>query len=119
MAALPSPRGELSAALLDALGQPVQTFSPRPEPVTDDPLADDDLQLALYLCYELHYRGLPGVDDAWEWEPSLLAFRGSLEREFEAALRETVPQRARSVPAAEVDLALREISERACPPLSR
>jgi heme oxygenase-like protein len=119
MAALPSPRGELSAALLDGLGQPVHTFLPGPEPLTDDPLSDDDLQLALYLCYELHYRGLPGVDDAWEWEPSLLAFRGALEREFEAALRETVPQRTRSVAAGEIDLALREISERDCPPLSR
>ena len=48
------------------------------EPVAD-PLADDDLQLALYLCYELHYRGLDGVDDAWEWRPSLLAFRNQLE----------------------------------------
>ena len=23
----------------------------------EDPLADDDLQLALYCCFELHYRG--------------------------------------------------------------
>ena len=26
-------------------------------------------------CYELHYRGLPGVDERWEWAPSLLALR--------------------------------------------
>ena len=32
-------------------------------PIPADPLADEDLQLALYLCYELHYRGLPGVAD--------------------------------------------------------
>ena len=51
-----------------------------------DPLADEDLQLALYLCYELHYRGLPGVADEWEWEPSLLALRRDLEACFEAAL---------------------------------
>ena len=46
-------------------------------------------------CYELHYRGFPGVDDAWEWEPSLLALRGGLERQFEDALREAVPRPAR------------------------
>ena len=47
-----------------------------------DPLADDDLQLALYLCLELHYRSFPGVADDWEWDPSLLAIRQSLERPF-------------------------------------
>ena len=51
-----------------------------------DPLADEDLQLALYLCYELHYRGLDGVAEEWEWEPSLLALRARLEARFEAGL---------------------------------
>jgi heme oxygenase-like protein len=52
----------------------------------EDPLGDDDLQLALYLCFELHYRSFPGVDDAWEWNPGLLALRAALERPFLAAL---------------------------------
>jgi hypothetical protein len=47
----------------------------------------DDLQLALHLCYELHYRSLPGVDDALEWDPDLLRLRSSLERPFLDALR--------------------------------
>jgi hypothetical protein len=52
-------------------------------PVTGiDALADDDLHLALYLCYELHYRGLAGADAEWEWDPALLAFRAELERAF-------------------------------------
>jgi hypothetical protein len=51
-----------------------------------DPLADDDLQLALYLCFELYYRSFPGVDPAWEWDPGLLAIRAALERPFLAAL---------------------------------
>jgi hypothetical protein len=42
-------------------------------------LSDDDLHLALYLCYELHYRGLAGVDVGWEWDPALLSFRAQLE----------------------------------------
>ena len=56
----------------------------------DDPLSGNDTQLFLYLCYELHYRGLAGVDDAWEWEPSLLRWRRSVEGAFEGALRERV-----------------------------
>lgn len=55
-----------------------------------DPLADDDFQLALYLCYELHYRSFPGVDPAWEWSPTLLAARAALEAAFFGALDEAV-----------------------------
>jgi Iron-containing redox enzyme len=51
-----------------------------------DPLGDDDLQLALYLCFELHYRSFPGVDPAWEWSPELLAVRAVLEGAFLDAL---------------------------------
>jgi hypothetical protein len=61
-----------------------------PEPV-DDPLTGEDAPLALYVLYELHYRSFAGVDDGWEWEPSLLALRGRLEAAFEARLREEVP----------------------------
>jgi hypothetical protein len=52
----------------------------------EDPLADDDLQLALYICFELHYRSFPGVDPAWEWSPGLLAVRAQLEAAFLEAL---------------------------------
>jgi len=47
-----------------------------------DPLGHEDLQLALHLCYGLHYDGFDGVDDGWEWEPSLLALRAKLEQRF-------------------------------------
>jgi hypothetical protein len=76
-----------------------------------DPLSDEDLQLALYLCYELHYRGVPGADDAWEWEPSLLGLRRRLERQFEDALCEAVPHLPAEVAPEEMDLALRGIAE--------
>jgi Iron-containing redox enzyme len=85
---------------------------------SEDPLRDEDLQLALYLCYELHYRGLPGVDDDWEWEPSLLALRRSLEEAFERALLEAVPRVEDHVPADEIDLALRAVAEEDGPSLS-
>ncbi len=48
----------------------------------EDPLVGDDFHLALHLCFGLHYDGFDGVDDAWEWEPSLLALRGRLLNTF-------------------------------------
>jgi hypothetical protein len=49
-----------------------------------------DLQLALYSCYELHYRGFAGVNPRWEWNPSLLRVRGRLEELFLDAVRHDV-----------------------------
>jgi len=85
---LPAPRGPFSDTVIRTLhGErlPPATFAPL------DALGDDDLHLGLYLLYELHYRGLPGVSEELEWDPELLALRRSLERAFEAALRRTVP----------------------------
>ena len=111
MPILPEPRGEVSAFLLGELQGPVGRLAPAPVVRADDPLADEDLQLALYCCYELHYRGFDGVDDGWEWEPSLLALRGELEREFEAAVRAVTPEQPATLPAEESDSALRAIAE--------
>ncbi|WP_435792280.1 hypothetical protein [Actinacidiphila glaucinigra] len=44
-----------------------------------DPFGED-LQLALHVCYELHYRGFAGVHPGWEWDPGLLVLRGGGER---------------------------------------
>ena len=49
-----------------------------------------DLQLALCMCYELHYRGFAGVDPGWEWNSALLQLRAELERVFLAAVRRDV-----------------------------
>jgi hypothetical protein len=54
----------------------------------DDALRDEDLQLSLTVLYELHYRGVQGVDDRWEWNPYLLRLRAVLEQTFERALRD-------------------------------
>ncbi|WP_367318965.1 iron-containing redox enzyme family protein [Streptomyces sp. HUAS ZL42] len=84
---LPTPRGELSATVVSALrgGEP-----PPPLPHALDPYGED-VQLALYLLYELHYQGFEGVDDDLEWDPGLLAFRRPLEQRFLAALRSDAP----------------------------
>lgn len=82
-------RGPLSAFLIEHLQEPAHRLPEGPVPV-DDPLCGDDTQLFLYLCYELHYRGLPGVDEGWEWEPSLLGLRRSVEESFYDALVEEI-----------------------------
>lgn len=110
MLALPQPRGELSESLLAELTRPVHPLvSPRVA-TPADPLGDEDLQLALYCCYELHYRGLPGVADEWEWEPSLLALRRDMEAAFEAALAASVPRPPAPDAPEEMDLALRAVA---------
>jgi hypothetical protein len=89
-APLPEPWGKLSAAVLDAIGhhRPGERL-PRVSPGDADPYGED-LQLALYACYELHYRGFEGADPGWEWDARLLELRGVMEDVFEAALRTDV-----------------------------
>src|SRR3954471_1176215 len=87
MPLLPSPRGPLSEALIAALAGAPGTLPPLTVTAPSDPLADDDLHLALYVLYELHYRGFEGVDDRWEWDPGVLRVRQKLESCFEEALR--------------------------------
>ncbi|WP_370962411.1 iron-containing redox enzyme family protein [Amycolatopsis sp. cg9] len=90
-ATLPTARGPLSESVLGTLLRE----QPRADLgfdglVAADPLGDD-VQLALHLCYELHYQGLPGVSADWEWDPELLRLRGALEARFLTALRENTP----------------------------
>lgn len=109
---LPTARGPVTAALIAALAEDDHAALARiPEPEASDPLADEDLQLALYLCYELHYRGLPGVDDRWEWDPGLLGVRRGLEAVFEAALRDAVTAPAPPPDPADMDRALRAVAD--------
>jgi hypothetical protein len=121
---LPRARGPVSGILLEVLrcapGMPVELPLLDPSP---ELLSDDDVQLALYLCYELHYGELAGVDERWEWDPGLLAFRAVLERAFEASLYEVVPPPRSPTPAEVVGTALRALvaaqADRSIPSLSR
>ncbi|UXY30843.1 iron-containing redox enzyme family protein [Streptomyces sp. HUAS TT20] len=85
---LPEPRGPLSAAVTAALrgGDPASA----PSPAHCAPYGDD-LQLALYTLYELHYRSFEGVPDNLEWNSGLLNVRAALEDRFLNALRTDVP----------------------------
>ena len=83
---LPAPRGPVSARLISALAGPPGDITDPGRAVPDT----EDLVLALQVCYELHYRGYPGVADGWEWHPPLLAFRARLETVFDRELRALV-----------------------------
>jgi Iron-containing redox enzyme len=89
---LPAAHGPLSMAVRRSLTEP----APRDQltrigaSVRDSDPYGLDLQLALYMCYELHYRGFAGVDPSWEWNPGLLHLRGQLEHTFLAGVRRDV-----------------------------
>ncbi|MCZ2402985.1 iron-containing redox enzyme family protein [Paenarthrobacter sp. Z7-10] len=96
----PSARGPVSASLLDVLRGPAdqgyeQTHSLRKAATqgvaaTESLISDEDLQLALFCLYELHYGGLDGADERWEWNLGLLAVRQGIEARFEQELRAAV-----------------------------
>ena len=111
MRTVPAPRGPVSEALFGELARPPHPLPPIAVAPSADPVADDDLQLALYCCYELFYRGLPGVDERWEWEPSLLALRGELEAVFEDDVREAAGSGPPPPRPEDADRALRAIAD--------
>jgi hypothetical protein len=89
--ALPVARGPISAAVIDVLPAAPGTRALPDVQVDDaDPLGED-VQLALHVCYELHYRGFHDVDPEWEWAPALLAVRATLEKSFVGELAARVP----------------------------
>lgn len=89
---LPQAVGPLSATVLEILtsGRPGLHARPMDVPVSEADPYGLDLQLALYVCYELHYRGFAGVNPRWEWNPALLHVRGRLEESFLSAVRADV-----------------------------
>jgi hypothetical protein len=108
---LPPARGAVTELLFEVLqGEPDGCHPTPPGPAVDEPLSDEDLQLALYCCYELHYGGLPGVDERWEWNPWLIGLRGELERVFEAALVQDLGPAGAGAAPGDMDLALRKIA---------
>ncbi len=102
---LPPARGPLSETVLGLLGGTPRALPPVEEA---DPYGED-LHLALYLCYELHYRGFAGVDGALEWDPGLLRLRALLEDRFLTALR-TDATRVRGVDEAVGELLVEPVN---------
>jgi hypothetical protein len=84
---LPDGRGPLSDTALTLLRGGSAVL---PQDFDQQVLDDSDFQLALWCCYELHYRGFDGVADEREWDPRVLEFRALLEARFLSALRDAV-----------------------------
>ncbi|QEV21484.1 iron-containing redox enzyme family protein [Streptomyces alboniger] len=90
---LPACRGELSCGVVAALLRDEPIAALAQGVASADPYGED-LQLALYVLYELHYQGFRGVADEREWDPELLGLRHALEQRFLSALRADVPSGA-------------------------
>ncbi len=89
---LPRPRGPVSDAVVRALRSSgadadLAADARHAASSSDDVLLDDDVQLALWTLYELHYRGFEDADDRCEWDPCAIAARLAIEGPFEQALR--------------------------------
>ena len=83
---LPTSRGPLSQYVLSSLREP-EPASPAP-PLRQGPVAlDADCQIALWVLYELHYRGFDDEAGDHEWDPELLRLRRAVEDRFEQDLR--------------------------------
>jgi hypothetical protein len=111
---LPEARGPISEALF-AWWSDGRPLPDRPDPVPDA-RSDDDLHVALWACYELHYDGFDGVADDLEWDPATIGWRRHLEAAFEGDLRRE--HRPADLPARPVS-ALRALGQRRSPPLAR
>jgi hypothetical protein len=105
---LPQARGPVSATVLATLRGHGDTASISAAGTgSGDIVHDEDAQVALWVCYELSYRGFDDVDADWEWEPSLIRLRRSLETRLLTGLRHRTPTNSATpgrVPAALAEL---------------
>ena len=109
MRVLPTERGPLSSALLATL---IRTDLPPDlghleETLQEafgadaDILFNEDLQLTLFVLYELHYSGFDSIREDWEWHPPLLALRKRIEERFEQRLKDAVGEVPHPAPNAQ------------------
>lgn len=98
---LPSPRGPVSTELIPFLREGGGDLAAPEAGLAhgDAALGDEDLQLSLYITYELGYRGFDDVGADMEWDPAVLGLRASLEGSFLEALLDAVPMRGDLDPA--------------------
>ncbi|MBO0843835.1 MAG: iron-containing redox enzyme family protein [Nocardioides sp.] len=116
---LPGPCGPVSGRVVESLqgGRELRPVAIGNEPV----LVDRDVQMALWVLYELFYRGFEGVDAGREWDPELITLRGVIERRVERELRSATRGRLNQLLAREEavgDLILDLVEEDEGPSLS-
>ncbi|MCW2761749.1 MAG: hypothetical protein JWR85_1950 [Marmoricola sp.] len=93
---LPQERGPVSRHVIETLSRDDEHSEPLA--LGDGAvIGDEDVQLALWVIYELHYRGFEGVRDDREWDIGMLAQRRTIEGRFELELREATRGRLGSV----------------------
>ncbi len=95
---LPIERGPISRHVIQALTSGDDPAAP-PALGPGDVLVDEDVQLALWMIYELHYRGFDGVPPDREWDVGLLTLRLAIERRLEQELRDATRDLVLGVPA--------------------
>jgi hypothetical protein len=97
---LPTARGPLSEILLKTLASnelpaELNHFEDTVQEalsIDTDIFFNEDLQLTLFVLYELHYSGFDQLTDDWEWHPPLLALRNRIENRFEKRLRDALSE---------------------------
>jgi len=94
---LPHARGPISSHVIAALGAD-DVSAPAPALGAGGVIDDADVQLALWVIYELHYRGFDDVPDDREWDLGLIELRRVIERRFESELRATTRDLLADVP---------------------
>ncbi|MCU1509438.1 MAG: iron-containing redox enzyme family protein [Glaciihabitans sp.] len=128
----PEPRGPVSAHLLGMLSDPpsenvdsdlllLNAEVVAALTTSTDILTDEDLQLALFVLYSLHYGPATYVRGEWEWHPGLLRTRALIEEDFEPGLRSRVPLPGRlpTSGSAVAELLFEMTAETSGPSLSR
>jgi hypothetical protein len=114
-----TPRGPLSGRILELLASPnpVREFRPVLHLVqgaideAESVSRDEDIQLTLFLLYDLHYGSLGEMSDEWEWQPGLIDARIRIEHELERELRTAITPPALPRPtAADVARALTNLT---------
>jgi len=115
---LPAERGPLSRTLFEALRGGSDLPGPAAVRPAEDLLADEDVQISLYACQQLHYGGFDDVDDRYEWDPRVIGLRRRIEDDLEQAVRDRVKV-PDATDAAEVPRILAELlDDPDSPPLS-
>src|SRR3954452_8070331 len=89
---LPRPRGPMSGRVLHRLASGAPLDIAAGVGVSEDVLGDD-AQLTLWTLQQLHYRGFDDVDEAREWDPTVVRLRVRLEDHMLALLRTLTTER--------------------------
>ncbi len=101
---LPQPCGPVSRRVVESLSETTVTGSTLA--LGDGSvLTDRDVQLALWVLYELSYRGFDRVNPRREWDVDLIALRIRIEDHFESELRGATRGRVAAAIAREEDVA--------------